>query len=140
MGWNAYAYRSMRDVNSCEPHLDADMHTVFEQANAELRRLVGDGGEIINGELSGLLSKKFLLLAAPISCYEPGSETGVLWWLPEVVRQASGLARWNYRIEDQPYYNEDNPEDGWWIKHANCEVKLFLETCSRQGYAILFTW
>ncbi len=139
MGWDAYAYRGVHDIDICEPHLDAEMHTVFKEANAELRRQVGDGGEIIDGELGGSLSKKCLLLATPIVCYEPNSETGVLWWSPEVVQQANALACWSYRIEDEPYYNEDNPEDEWWIRHAKCEVRLFLETCSRHGYAILFT-
>jgi len=140
MGWDAYALRSVDDVNSPEPHLDAEMRAIFEQANAELKIQVGDGGEIIDGELGGALSKKCLLLATPIACYEPDNESGQLCWSPELVRQAYALADWNYRIEDEPYYDEDNPEDEWWIRHGKCEARLFLETCSRHGYAILFTW
>lgn len=140
MGWDAYALRSVDDVNSTEPRLDAEMHIVFEEANAELIKLVGDGGEIINGGLGGPLSKKCLLLATPIACYEPDSETGSLCWPPDVVQKANALAHWSYRIEDEPDYDEDSSEDEWWLQHAKCEARLFLEICSRHRYAILFTW
>jgi len=145
MGWDAYAYRSVQDclisLDSYEPkpHLDPEMRQVFEKANAELKRQTGDGGEIIDGELGGSLSKKCLLLATPISCSTVGSKRGVLCWSPETVQEANALANWKCRIEDEPYYNEDNPEDEWWIRHAKCEARLFLEACSHHGYAILFS-
>ena len=136
MGWDAYALRHEDDVNSPEPHLDAEMRTIFEQANAELKRLVGDGGEIIDGELGGSLSRKCFMLATPIACC---NESGLLCWPSDVVQKACSLANWDFRIEDEPYYNEDDSEAKWWILHAKCEARLFLETCSRHGYAILFT-
>ncbi len=145
MGWDAYAYRSVQDcllnLDSYDPkpHLDAEMRKVFEEANAELKRQVGNGGEIIDGELGGALSKKCLLLATPISCSTSDSERGILYWPPEIVQQANALVKWNYQVEDEPDYNEDDPEAECWLRHAKCEARLFLETCSRYGYAILFS-
>lgn len=145
MGWDAYAYRSVEDAllsldsYDPKPHLDPEMRQVFEKANFRLRKQIGDGGEIIDGELGGSLSRRCLSLATPISCSTAGSERGVLCWSPETVQQANALADWGYRIEDEPYSNEDDPEDERWIRHAKCEAQIFLEICSHHGYAILFT-
>lgn len=139
MGWDAYAYRSVEDFmlnldsHDPKPHLDSEMRIVFEEANAILKKLTGDGGEIINGQLGGSLSKKCLTLATPVSC-EPNNQRGVLFWSPETVQKANALANWHYVIEDK---TEDF--DRVWYEYIKCETRIFLQVCSHRGYAIVFS-
>jgi len=137
MGWDAYALRNVDKVNSGEPHLDAEMQQVFEEATAELMRQAGNGGVCLcDGGLGGSWSKKCLSLATPFSCDTAENEEGLLVWSPETVQKANALADWSFPVEE---IDEAHPE---WLDllatHKN-DARFFLQTCAEHGYAILFT-
>lgn len=146
MSWDVYAYRSVehyqhfldmyKDHHELVPHLDAEMRAVFEQANASLKELTGDGGQIINGELGGSLSKECLKFATPVSC-EPDQERGLLLWSPETVQEVERLANWDFDVKNLPV--DSGGFDREWYEYMKCETRIFVQVCARQGYAILFS-
>lgn len=146
MSWDAYAYRSVEHYlhnskvfyqNSVlSPHLDSEMRTIFEQANASLRKLTGDGGQIVDGELGGSLTKVCLKFATSVSC-EPDKESGLLMWSSETVQEAEALADWDFDVEKLPV--DDGGFDRDWYEYVKCETRLFLQVCAQNKYAILFS-
>ena len=145
MGWDGYAYRSTEqalfslDNYDPEPHLDADMRLVFEEATAELKRQTGHGGDCLcDGELGGGWSKKCLSLATPISCSTSDNENGVLCWSPETVQEANALADWSFAVER---IEEDDKEMEFRDLYSRIkdDARFFLQTCAKHGYAILLT-
>lgn len=144
MGWDAYALRSVDKVNNGEPHLDAEMRQVFEEATAELMRQTGNGGACLcRGELGGSWSKICLSLATPVSCDTADNAKGLIVWPPKTVQWANALADWSFPVKeiDEEYADEGYEDTDWLslLMTMKNDARFFLQTCAENGYAILFT-
>lgn len=141
MGWDAYALRKVEHWNSGATRLDRTLQAVFREANTKLKRYTGNGGSLIHGTIGGTCMP-FLLRATSITCFEPKTEEGLLIWPQETVRLASDQADWNYSIDGwfDDYLGVPIEGDEEFYVGLRWQTRLFLQTCSEQGLAIVFTW
>ena len=151
MGWDAYVVTSREAWDTGQERQNAALRTVFDKVNAELVRRTGRGGQIWNVMLGGS-SEPFLQCATPIPCVDD-SEEGLLFWPTETVKQAHIKADWDFAREGRfrsicnSLYQDPLPDDLFDLYYdaddfqsEKWEVRLFLESCAENDFAIVFTW
>ena len=151
MGWDAYAVTSREALDTGEDEANPVFRAVFANASAELVRRTGRGGQIWDATLGGS-SRPFLQCAVALTCFDRYNQEGFLFWSKEEVVKAWRKADWDFSREGRfrsicnalydnqlsddifdLYYDADDFEFEKW------EVRLFLEACAVNNFAIAFT-